>query len=359
MSSTLLEIGGHQERPDNAVPGVIVYRDASNSAIVKQAYNEADADALRNEMRFLHALKGRGVAPEPIGMCIPSDTPNVLVETRQEDLGINEEEPQDGELFRQSCVNLLWELRQANIRHGDLTGANIIVRGSRVWAIDFQQSHFFNEPAPEKRTLADSYYLWRYCSRVKSKAHPHPDTPRVARRWAQVQGELGGNAQGNPLAHKTFLDLGCFQGDFVAMAAAEGMEATGVDKGGFRTGENSIEIGNQLFGYMVPNFNLMQADIGKWMRYEYNVVMMFSTWAYYVIDYGLDAAHALLARIMSQCGVLFFETQLAGDGPGPKHLVTDDDVGNMLGAFGNPKPCITIPVVGRPASRTVWMVRPL
>ncbi len=47
----------------------------------------------------------------------------------------------------------------------------------------------------------------------------------------------------------------------------------------------------------------------------------------------------------------------AGDGPGPKHLVTDDDVGNMLGQWGNPKPCITIPVVGRPASRTVWMVR--
>ncbi len=57
MSSTLLEIGGHQQRPDNAVPGVIVYRDVGNNAVVKQAYNDADADALRNEMRFLHALR--------------------------------------------------------------------------------------------------------------------------------------------------------------------------------------------------------------------------------------------------------------------------------------------------------------
>lgn len=339
-------IGGHQERPENAVPGMHVFR--TDKGIQKEAYNANDGEGLVREAECLRKLSGSGFAPE-------------LIETGgraiiEEDVG--QGEPiQDGEVWRRNCTRLLHVLRKAEIRHGDLTWSNIIVRNDSPVAIDFQQSLYFSEiPDPkDKRTLADSYYLWRAVQQP-AKEHPIPDTPRVMRRWLTVLGSLGGFALGSPLKDKTFLDLGCFQGDFVAMAAAEGMIAVGLDTGKFSAG-NSISEARKQWTDIGCTFQESDIMAGH-LQFQFETVMMFSTWPYIVQDYGREAALDLLERITQDCGILFFETQLKGDGPGPDFLVEDQDVGNMLGAFGVPQKLETIPVTGREASRTVWRVDP-
>lgn len=340
------KIGGHLRNPDHGGPGLEVTRE--KSGIVKRAFCDGDLEGIRNEARMLKELRGTGFAPELL-----EEGDDYI---RQEDLG--ESQPvQDGEALRYNAVRLLWTLRQHRVRHGDLTGGNIIIKGDRPIAIDFQQSNFFDEPPMDKRKLSDAYYLWRSVQQP-AKEHPTPDTPRVMRRWLAVMGAMGGLSLRDSMAGKTLLDLGCFQGDFCAMAAANGMFAIGIDRGGFRQGENSMEIAEELWADMVKAGPLQfyQRDIIERADFSCDAVLLFSTWAYICNEYGKEKAFDLLDRIVSQCGILFFETQLAGDGPGPDFLVTDDDVGNMLGQFGTPQPLVTIPVTDRPAERTVWKV---
>ncbi len=351
ITEGMVPIGGH--RASSGVgPGVHVFR-MGNGVIRKEAHTPEDVLGLRNEARLLRILGGTGIAPKMF------DEGDDWI--TQEDLG-ESESVQDGENFRRNAAHTLWTLREHKIRHGDLTGVNVIIKDDWPRLIDFAQSNLFDEPIPDKRKLSDSYYLWRTVSSFPSVEHPTPDTPRVIRRWLAVLGALEGLRPDNPLVGKTLLDLGCFQGDFCAMAAADGMVATGVDSGGFQSGENSIQRAIDLWdgmrvGTLVRGCFFYQQNIMDWTQFGYDAVFLFSTWAYILNDYGRDAAFALLDRIVKSCGVLFFETQLAGDGPGPDFLVTDDDVANMLGQFGSPQPLVTIPVAGRPASRTVWQVK--
>lgn len=347
-----VEIGGHLMRPDNAKPGLLVFR--SERGIIKRAYGPADLIGLHNEAAMLQRMEGTGFAPK-----LYEEGGDYII---QEDLGVQAEmqKVDDGELLRRNSARFLMKLRELRIRHGDLTGANVFIINDRPVFVDWQQSCLFDSPDPyEKRSLSDSYFFWRTMQSYPSKLHPTPDTPRVIRRWMACLGAMGGfgksasRPEGNVIG-KTLLDLGCFQGDFCALAAAEGMIPMGVDQGGFRTGEDSIAIARELW----PELLFQKGNIIDWKGFQYDAVLLFSTWAYIYNDYGQAIAYALFEEIMSQCGSLFFETQLAGDGPGPKFLVTDDDVGNMLGQFGTPNPIGTFHVAGRPANRTVWQVKP-
>ncbi len=310
--------------------------------------------AVQNETRMLEAMEGSGFTP----MVLSKDEDFVV----QADAG-DSRTPDDMEAYRRNCVKMLATIRARNIRHGDLTGSNIINQGDWPIAIDWQEGHYLDEPAPQKQPFSDSFLLMRH---LKGTYGPDGqlDTPRVARRWQAILGDLG--AQFNltlPLRDKTFLDLGCFQGDFVALAAAEGMNAYGVDAGGFRSGENSIEIGRDIWQYFPFGLiSLMHWDIMKMKTFSTlgemtDVAMMFSTWPYIVKDYGRDNAFNLLENVLNDTHVLYFETQLHGDGPGPDFLADDGDVVTMFAVMNaTAKPLITIPVTGRPASRTVFRV---
>ncbi len=316
-----------------------------------------NVEALMNERQCLEAMDGSGFTPKLISG--GADYPDWI---EQEDLG-NTEPPTDQEAWRRNCVRMLAEIRARGLRHGDLIGANIITRGNKPYAIDWQEGHLLTEPAPQKQPSSDSAFLMRHIAGT-----PGPDgqmdIPRVARRWGVVLGALGANTNLTlPLKGKSFLDLGCFQGDFVALAAAEGMMAEGIDGGNFRTGENSIEIGlkvwaNFPFGKIALYVDqIVRPSPSQW--YDWDVVMMFSTWPYIVNNYGWDRACQVLKAIIANNDVLFFETQLWGDGPGPEQLRNDADVKSMLlrlGASGV-KELGTFPVTNRPASRTIWEVR--
>lgn len=345
-------IGGHVTPFGTATVGLDVFRVKlrdGRSVIRKKAYTEIDREGIAREAACLKRLQQSKFTPDHYW-----ETEDEIC---QEDLG-EPQEVNDQEAFRQGGVRLLWDLRQAGVRHGDLTHVNAVVTGDAPRAIDFQQSNFFAEEPPQKRPAGDSYLLWAWMRNVPSKKYSVPDTNRMMRRWLAVMGELGLNKPyPESLAGKTLLDLGCYQGDFTAMAASEGMIAVGIDKGGFRSGENSIKAAKQLWSGMESCLTFQQQDILSLESYEADVVLLFSTWPYIYNDYGEEVAFELLEKIVQQCGIFFFETQLYGDGPGPEFLEGDQDVAELLARFGTSKPLVTIPVTGRSTERTVWAVR--
>ncbi len=345
-------IGGH--------PGLIVYR-YPNKRIGKWVnlmesleMVEANMGAINIEAQMLQAMAHTGYTPELI-----AQYRTAIV---QQDLGITERVT-DPELFRRNCVRMLATIRAKGLRHGDLTASNIIVRDNHPYAIDWQESHDLDAEAPQKSPYSDSWLLMRALSEWPDQ-HGQCDTPRVARRWKAVLEDQGADRDLTlPLYGKRLLDLGCFQGDFTALAAAEGMKAYGVDRGGFRTGENSVTIGTKLWSsFRFGELSLYWMDFmapqpGQVCHFGADIVLLFSTWPYIVLEYGREKAEEVLARIINECGVLYFETQLAGDGPGPAFFKTEADVGYLLGQYGEAKALVTIPVTGRDAERTVWRVQ--
>ena len=329
-------LGGHV--------GMTAYR--TPQGILKVAEDEYNMAALRNEADMLEIMSGSGFTPELLDRSEMS--------TLQQDIG--DQEPMlDGEMFRRNCIRLLYVIRERGLRHGDLTGKNIVIRNDWPWAIDWQEGHKIGDKAPQKQPFADTHLLMRTIEGTVSDVTHSFDTPRVARRWLNVIGTQGATFNLElPLKGKSFIDLGCYQGDFTALARLEGMEAYGVDQGGFRTGENSIEKAREMWGDMGCVF--FQKDIMAMGGFPYDIAMMFSTWAYIVQDYGREVGESLLGRIIADCGVFFFENQLKGDGPGPAFLKTEEDIGALLGRFGKPTLIVTLQVWGRPASRSVWMV---
>ena len=342
LSKGQILLGGHR--------GLDVIR--TKCCVLKQASLPKDITGIRNEAEKLRALHGTGIAPEFLG-----EGEDYIAE---QDLG-DSQPIKDGEVLRQNAARALWTLRQHRIAHGDLGyHKNMVFKDDRPIFLDWAESWYYGEPSPDSRKGADSSMLWRTISFMTAEMHPHPDTPRIIRRWCAVAGALGANGQSNLLLEgKTLLDLGCFQGDFCAMAAADGMGAHGVDNGGFRSGENSIELGRRLWAAMISKAHiaLFQSDILDWRNFAYDAVLLFSTWAYVYRDYGEERALQLLEDIMAQCRVLFFETQLAGDGPGPAFLKTHEHVGAMLGRFGKAEEIARFPVSLNPSAvRSIWKV---
>ncbi len=350
-------IGGHK--------GLEVYR-AADVCIVKKALDLDNFKGIQNEIRMLRAMEDSEFVPSEVtGFANYAGGVNY---THQQDMGIDEGF-QDGELFRRNCIRLLADLRSHEVRHGDCTSANLIIRDNVPYLIDWQESHRLSEPAPQKQPWTDSYMIWRTVAEMKSTVTGENDTPRVARRWLAVlqdQNAIRHNDDNPlPLKGKTLTDLGCFQGDFVAAAAVEGMVAMGVDRGGFRAGENSIEIARQHWsGIRDCRFkeeNIVSSPLAK-EYFACDIVLLFSVWPYVLNEYGWVEALSLLRRILDAQkpigGVLYFESQYYGDGPGPEMFKCDADVSTFFAEELNAEATrlVTIPVTGRDAERTVWRV---
>jgi SAM-dependent methyltransferase len=354
-------VGGHYGLEVRHENGVIVKRATFDGVREVDGHLWENKKAIANEARMLKRLAGTGIAPELI-----EEHEDYIVEEY-----IEAAPCEDGEQFRRNIARLLWTLRCLEIHHGDMVRQNMVVRTNSVpIALDWHGAHFFNEPCLPTRIVPDIHLLLPWAATVPSEMHLAPDYPRVIRRWHAVCGSLytapSGGLIGNihqGLTDRTLLDLGCFQGDFCALAAAEGMHATGVDGGGFRTGEDSIQIARALWAGQSGRMAFKKMDIMDVDDFRYDAVLLFSTWPYIVQTHGRAAALDLLKRIMQQLsrkrpnpGKLFFETQLYGDGPGPDFLRTEDDIQAMLATVGTPKALVRTHVTNRPAHRTVWEV---
>jgi hypothetical protein len=328
-------------------------------------YNEA---ALRNEAAMLTAMTGTGYTPDLVEVYEGDDPKRdpIRYAILQTDAGVSEPIV-DGEKFRRQMVKLVGAIRSRGLRHGDLAEANIAFHNDRPTLFDWQEGHPIGQKGPQRHPWADSFMAMRCVAGIPDTAGRF-DVPRVARRWMAVLTELGATVHrgGLALEGQSFVDFGCFMGDFSALAAIEGMDAWGVDAGGFRSGENSILVGRELWHDLQPKPpTLAQADVFDWVLGEYahqrfapwDVAMMFSTFSYLVQQRGWGAAEAVVREIVDRSRVFFFESQLHGDGPGPDQFQTDEDIAGWLGQWGTVKALDQFAVWSAPASRTVFVVR--
>lgn len=77
---------------------------------------------------------------------------------RMTDLG-ESEKLSSKELAFYHWNEILRLLQKANVRHGDLTKPNIIIRHDRVYILDWAESRFIGDPRPTKRPESDYYWL--------------------------------------------------------------------------------------------------------------------------------------------------------------------------------------------------------
>lgn len=340
-------VGGHE--------GMDVFR--TESGILKRAYTAHSWGAIKNEYGILRHLSGTGLAPEPI------EINEMDYETLQEDLGESmvpggdEDWHSDTnpEHIRHSMIRWLYRLRfPYNMRHGDSTGINVIIRNNEWIGIDWQESHALTEKAPQKQPWTDGYM----CAR--SLRDLELDANRIGRRWMAILESVDASRhrKTRPLALRgnTFVDYGCYEGDFVALAAAEGMTAYGIDLGGFHQGYDSIDGAQRLWeGMDAATFR--KADILASDPVPAYIGMCFSTWPYLVGQGGREVAEAWLGEAIVASDYFYFEAQYEGDGYG---LDTEETVREMLDRLAPGRKIsklVTIPVAGRNAERTVWEIR--
>ncbi len=308
------------------------------NTIIKVSKTEKGLILLANEGRWLHDLNDSGFTPR-----LFMDEPGRIV---MQDLG-DSQEIKNLYNFRRNSIYLLNFLRRKGVKHGDLTAPNIIIKNDHPMAIDWGEAVELGGSLPSKRPEPDATHLWAVVA-------DHKDTTRFAGRWLAIREAYGVDR----LEGSTMLDLGCHEGAFVAAAAVEGVESLGIDQ--------DIEAINRAFvlwpGLGIAGF--IHSDIKDFVtstliNQRYHMGLLLSVWPYLVNVYGAKEALELLAAIKAKCEVLFFESQLAGDGPGPDFFGIKGDVAQLLSylpGVGKVEEIITLPVAGRDAARTVFMV---
>ena len=309
--------------------------------------------AIHNAAEKLRLLDGSGFTPRLL-----DEKPQSIL---QEDLGQKDNSVterwsvEDWIDFRRALIRCLITMRQKHIRNGDLNGnSNIWIKKKKPYLIDWWDSHFTWEKPPQKGGggMTDAYWITASLNRW-SLNKDLCDANRCSRRWGAIHGALIGTFNCSlPMEGKTLLDVGCFQGDFSAWAAAENMIVTGIDTGEFRSGENSIDIAKSLWKD-IPNLEFIQSDVMDWQTFKYDVILFMDTFSHLVKYLGKEAPTRLLNRMVNEAGCVFFETQMDGDRTGVEWLKTKDDIIALVpnALF---KEVATLPEHGIP--RTLWKI---
>ena len=289
------------------------------------AHTEHEKEYLQNAYVKLADFSQSGYAPEPFKY---RQQEGVLV---LEDLG--ETEPvTDEAIFRRHITELILALKRHRIIHGDATDRNIIVKDNKPYLIDFQQAIYEHEAGPPKRPGDDADWLWKAAEGLS------PDTSRHIRKWRAIRPYL---------QEGSILDLGCADGDYLFFAMADNSDRVlhGVDR------LKVTPCSEHLIGVIA------YGDIMHHEHFRYDNVLLFSVFAHLQDEHNWGPVDDLMKAIMADCGTLWFETQLFGDGPGPINFVDDSDVSAYLEEYAsNVETVVTIPVAGRPSHRTIWKV---
>lgn len=74
---------------------------------------------------------------------------------------IRDEAPTDIKILLWNANNVLESLALWEIRHGDLTRPNVLIRDNKPVLLDFSESRLANDPRPDKRPGGDEYWLNR------------------------------------------------------------------------------------------------------------------------------------------------------------------------------------------------------
>jgi SAM-dependent methyltransferase len=308
----------------------------NQNTILKTAHDHDQYTKLRNAVRFHKLLGPLGIAPQ---LLVDNDSSIELEYV--EDNADRSDDAKFQDNFRRNAIRLLLKLKQLNVFHTDLTEYNYVVQESRVCPYDWSEARFGWETAPNKRAGMDADWLY------PSLLHHMGDHNRIVRKWLAISQHI------KPMrGWGRVLDLGCLYGDISAMATSEGFKVTGVDNNAFD--EKAIEHAQAMWN---PHVQFITEDMYNYGYYKYDIVLMLSSWSHFVANNNFEMGVELLWDILSNCGVLFFENHVFGDGPGNENLKTEEDHLNLFKTFNaTAVPITTIPVGGRPFSRTVYKV---
>lgn len=105
---------------------------------------------IQNELHFMSALQNTGFVPD----CILYDKYTLKIEEVQSGWV-------DSEYFQKNCKDFLWTLEQLGIRHGDLTRPHVFMSYDGIKIIDWAESRWIGDPAPDKRIEGDKYWMNR------------------------------------------------------------------------------------------------------------------------------------------------------------------------------------------------------
>jgi len=306
--------------------------------------------AIHNAAEKLRIMEDSGFSPK---LLEEKDTFIIMEDLGERNVSVVSDFDADGwKDFIRELVKCLIKLRLKNLRHADLNGNNIFIRDKKPYFVDWWETHYINEKPPGSSPLTDAY--WLFTDIIKWIDNPVLSDPnRLCRRWGPIHGALVGSFNNTlPQRGKTLLDVGCFQGDFSAWAAAEMMIVTGIDTGQFRSGEDSMEIAKSLWKG-IPNLKFKQANVMDWKNFKYDVILFMDTFSHLVKYLGKEAPTKLLNRMVDEAGCVFFETQMDGDRTGVEWLKTPEDIFALVPG-AQFKEIVTLPEHGIP--RTLWKI---
>ncbi len=318
----------------------------TNSMITKQAKTEAGRRELSREHAFLIHLADTGYVPKVYGFENEGPEPHALVERIvMEDVGESHEITNEYD-FRTSLIQMLNVFRVKHVIHGDLTSANVRIVDNAIKVIDWGESRFFNEhERDDKRPEGDTWHAWNFASQWS-------DGARVARRWHAIYNSIVKYFGPAYIPGSTLLDLGCFHGDVAAAASAAGMLVHGVDEN-----PDAIETATARWKGLPLEFETIDVtDLGG--LWNLDAVTCLSMYPYVEQRHGIIVATRWLQDVIESTKMLFFECQLAGDGPGPSWMVDTDRVQSFLENCGGREVerIIEIVLPDRDTTRTVFKI---
>lgn len=343
-------------------PGLVIGLNAAGN-IVQTATGMAEYEELLNEMNVLERLtrNGLSIGPKPLDRTVnllPS--PSLSLETENLAPRASSAIVTNMPVLYRAIVRFISELTASNYIHGDLTSPNIYIMPAtsdyeyHIKAVDWKQAvtveDVLNGRALPKRSEPDS---WQLLNTILARGQHDPH--RYMRKWKIIRKEIPNHYF---WGHYGFADLGCHDGWYVAMAAAEGMTAIGVD-----WDKAALDVLRNWWPFQ-PGYRPLSIyhDLGTLPESEHQwekgqVGLCLSTYEWIAYYHSYEVADAFIAWMATHFEMFFFETQLAGDGIGQ---VFDDDkaVRGFLSMFGEVHWCGSVDIEGRNTYRSIWKVTP-
>ncbi len=327
---------------------VTTHRGADNR-ILKTAKDDTGMQHLSNETAYLAMMATSGYVPKVLDFLGTQEAPTSIF---LEDLGDTQPVTENDALLTHA-IFLLASLRQRGIWHGDLTAPNIIIRDDKPHAIDFGESMFLDASKWNvfpKRPEPDWFHLLR-------AMEAHGDPRRIIRRWLAIRDSMG---IGHDLHGKFLLDFGCNEGYMTALAAANGASATGWDFDQLVCANARTRWAELPMSADKGQFHLMfiHQSIEHLRRFEakHDIALCLSVYPYLIQQIGEEDSRLILAKMVSDFDMLFFEAQSFGDGPGPSFWPDQKAVGEYLTVFGHVREVCRLDIPGRQAERVTWLV---
>ena len=319
----------------------------SDWRILKTAKDSTGVWHLFNETAFLAMMEKSGYVPKVLDYIGTEGAPTSIF---LEDLG-DTEPVTDNDVVLTHAIHALSWLRTTRVRHGDLTAPNIIIRNDRPYIIDFSQAIDMDAPPTRqpKRPEPDWFHM------LQAIQH-HGDPRRIIRRWLAIRESLGTAS----LQGKSLVDFGCNEGYMTALAAADGASATGWDfdqavcaNARTRWAELPMSTDKGQFHLMFIHQNIEELRL---FEGEHDIALCLSVYPYLIQQMGEEDSRLILAKMVSNFDMLFFEAQSAGDGPGPAFWPDQKTVGEYLTVFGKVEEVCRLDIAGRQAERVTWKV---